>query len=58
MANAPLLGTLGGAILGGLGGHEYSKKKKSHSNPPSKMRDRSYSNDGEYYEDHRRGRKY
>ncbi|KAI7152968.1 hypothetical protein KC349_g8668 [Hortaea werneckii] len=42
----PGLGTLGGAILGGVGGHEYGKQR------------RSYSNDREYYEDnHGRGRR-
>lgn len=57
----PGLGTLGGAILGGVGGHEYGKGKKdrrTHSNP-AKFRERSYSNDGDYYQDdYRRGRKY
>ncbi|KAF2772443.1 hypothetical protein EJ03DRAFT_204578 [Teratosphaeria nubilosa] len=43
----PGLGTLGGAILGGLGGHEYGKQR------------RSYSNDRDYYEANvRRGRRY
>ena len=37
----PGLGTIGGALLGGVGGHKYEKEK------------RSYSNDREYYEDHR-----
>jgi hypothetical protein len=42
----PGLGTLGGAILGGLGGHEYGKQR------------RSYSNDRDYYEEnHGRGRR-
>lgn len=42
----PGMGTLGGAILGGLGGHEYGKQR------------RSYSNDREYFEENmRRGRR-
>lgn len=54
----PGLGTLGGAILGGLGGHEYGKRdRRPHSNPAS-TRGRSYSNDSDYYQDdYRRGRK-
>ena len=43
----PGLGTIGGALLGGVGGHEYGKQR------------RSYSNDRDYYEDnHRRGRRH
>ncbi|KAK4549566.1 hypothetical protein LTR36_006563 [Oleoguttula mirabilis] len=42
----PGLGTIGGAILGGVGGHKYEKER------------RSYSNDREYYEENqRRGRR-
>ncbi|KAK5124976.1 hypothetical protein LTR85_001166 [Meristemomyces frigidus] len=42
----PGLGTLGGAILGGVGGHKYAKDQ------------RSFSNDREYYEENqRRGRR-
>jgi hypothetical protein len=61
----PGLGTLGGAILGGMGGHEYGKKR-AHSHP-NKFRERSYSNGGSggggaggYYneDDYQRGRKY
>ncbi|KAK4954347.1 hypothetical protein LTR10_007778 [Elasticomyces elasticus] len=40
----PGLGTLGGALLGGVGGHEYAKKR-SYSNP---SRSRSYNDD--YYD--------
>lgn len=53
----PGLGTLGGALLGGFGGHEYGKRR-SH---PGSGRDRGYSHSGEYYysdDDHRRGRKH
>lgn len=47
----PGLGTLGGAILGGVGGHEFGKKRTQSS--PSKNRRK-----GEFYEDeYRRGRK-
>ena len=47
----PGLGTLGGAILGGVGGHEYSKKR-TQSNPGRTSRR------GDTYEDeYRRGRK-
>ncbi|SMQ50079.1 unnamed protein product [Zymoseptoria tritici ST99CH_3D7] len=60
----PGLGTIGGAILGGLGGHKVAKDKERerrvHSNPNG-FRNRSYSNDGDYYyadEYNRRGRKY
>ncbi|PPJ53370.1 hypothetical protein CBER1_00954 [Cercospora berteroae] len=59
----PGLGTLGGALLGGLGGHEYGKKRASSN--PNQRRHRSYSNDFDYghynsREDdyNRRGRKY
>lgn len=56
----PGLGTLGGALLGGLGGHEYGKKSKravSDSRGPKKHR--SCSNDMDYGHDYdRRGRKY
>lgn len=59
----PGLGTLGGALLGGIGGHEYGKKRASSN--PNQRRHRSYSNDFDYghynsREDdyNRRGRKY
>lgn len=53
----PGLGTIGGALLGGLGGHEYGKKRASSN--PARMKGRSYSNDGvDYGDDYRRGRKY
>lgn len=52
----PGMGTLGGALLGGIGGHEYGKKRSA-SNPGRASR-RSYSNGAEYYnDDYRRGRK-
>ena len=48
----PGLGTLGGALLGGVGGHEYGKKRAS-SNPSKGGRRK-----GDTYEDeYRRGRK-
>lgn len=53
----PGLGTLGGALLGGLGGHEYSKKRAS-SNPTSGRRYRSHSNDMDYGHDYRREEDY
>ena len=55
----PGLGTIGGAILGGVGGHEYDKKRPSST--PSRTHGRRSANggSGEYYEDDgRRGRKY
>lgn len=58
----PGLGTLGGALLGGLGGHEYGKKRAS--SDPRQKKHRSYSNDMDYGHDYRRdeydrrGRKY
>ncbi|KAK5166911.1 uncharacterized protein LTR77_007640 [Saxophila tyrrhenica] len=54
----PGLGTIGGAILGGVGGHEYSKKRPSST--PSRVHNRKSggNGNGEYYEDERRGRKY
>jgi hypothetical protein len=61
----PGLGTIGGAILGGLGGHEYGKRNKeiasaaasssSSSRGLNEGRDRgnprprAYSNDDDYY---------
>ncbi|CZT15607.1 uncharacterized protein RCC_12227 [Ramularia collo-cygni] len=59
----PGLGTIGGAILGGLGGHKVSKDKEKESRgygSSNRSRGRSYSNDADYYyaDDHRRGRKY
>jgi hypothetical protein len=49
----PGLGTVGGAILGGVGGHEYGKKRAS-SNPSKNGRRAK----GDTYEDeYRRGRK-
>jgi hypothetical protein len=53
----PGLGTIGGAILGGVGGHEYTKKRAS-SNPSRAHARRSGSNYGDYEEEGRRGRKY
>lgn len=47
----PGLGTLGGAILGGVGGHEYGKKR-TQSNPSSKSRRSANTYEDEY----RRGR--
>lgn len=42
----PGMGTIGGAILGGVGGHKYAKDQ------------RSFSKDREYYEENqRRGRR-
>lgn len=53
----PGLGTIGGAILGGVGGHEY-EKKRTRSNPNKKEYRRSGSNYADTYEDeYRRGRK-
>ncbi|KAK4507940.1 hypothetical protein PRZ48_001675 [Zasmidium cellare] len=52
----PGLGTLGGAIIGGLGGHEYGKRRPASN--PNRSRGRSYSNDFDYGDDYRRGRKY
>jgi hypothetical protein len=60
----PGLGTVGGAILGGLGGHKVArdkeKERRTHSSSGNHVRGRSYSNDGDYYyaDDYRRGRKY
>lgn len=55
----PGLGTLGGAILGGVGGHEYGKKKASRSQPREVQRTSSYNNSRDYYhDDYQRGRKY
>lgn len=54
----PGLGTIGGAILGGVGGHEYGKKRAS-SNPSRVHNRRSGSSYADTYEeDGRRGRKY
>lgn len=54
----PGLGTLGGAILGGIGGHEYTKKRAKSHEP--RVRERTYSDSygysGEY--NSRRGRGY
>ncbi|EMC99776.1 hypothetical protein BAUCODRAFT_30179 [Baudoinia panamericana UAMH 10762] len=50
----PGLGTVGGALLGGLSGHEYGKQRRSYSNP--RPRERSYVDDRDYYEDGRDGR--
>ncbi|CAK3885982.1 Hypothetical predicted protein [Lecanosticta acicola] len=53
----PGLGTLGGAILGGLGGHEYGRQRRSYSNP-GRIKGQTHSNEYEHYEnDHRRGRR-
>jgi hypothetical protein len=52
----PGLGTIGGALLGGVGGHEYDKNKnKTHYDRSPGRRHRRYSNedDPEY-----RRRKY
>lgn len=56
----PGLGTIGGALLGGFGGHEYSKKggKRAVSNPSRTHDKRSMSNYADYHEDERRGRKH
>ncbi|KAK3049971.1 hypothetical protein LTR09_008891 [Extremus antarcticus] len=55
----PGLGTIGGALLGGVGGHEYSKKRPSSTPSRAQNRRSANSNSGEYYEDDgRRGRKY
>ena len=52
----PGLGTLGGALIGGVGGHEYGKKR-AQSNP-ARAKTRSYSNGADYHDDeYRRGRK-
>lgn len=54
----PGLGTLGGAILGGVGGHEYGKQRRSYSNP-SRARDARYGNEDEYGDVmYGRGRRY
>lgn len=54
----PGLGTIGGAILGGLGGHEYGKRDKQignaareaqYSRSGREPRPRSYSNNDEDY---------
>ncbi|KAF2726190.1 hypothetical protein K431DRAFT_280217 [Polychaeton citri CBS 116435] len=54
----PGLGTLGGALLGGLGGHEYGKKR-ARSHDPRIRTERKVSNgdDYGYSDEHRRGRK-
>lgn len=46
----PGLGTVGGALLGGWGGHEHSKKKDQ------RMRERSYSDRPEHPPHRRWGR--
>ena len=53
----PGLGTLGGAILGGVGGHEYGKEKRSRRDVGAGGRSWSH---GEYYgeEEGRRGRRW
>lgn len=51
----PGLGTLGGAILGGVGGHEYGKQRRSYSNP-SRTRDSRYSDESGYGDAYGRGR--
>ena len=48
----PGLGTLGGALLGGVGGHEYGKKR-TQSNPSRGQRRKGET----YEEEYRRGRK-
>ena len=61
----PGLGTIGGAILGGVGGHEYSKDKKSRKGGYDQKRSYSHGETrGDYYEDeyrreedYRRGRR-
>lgn len=55
----PGLGTIGGAILGGLGGHEYGKREKSYArDAEGAPRPRSYSNNDDHYYEDRRGRRY
>lgn len=55
----PGLGTIGGAIIGGVGGHEYGKKRASSNPSRAYQQRRSASNYGDYAdEEHRRGRKY
>lgn len=58
----PGLGTLGGAILGGVGGHEYSKEKKSRSGGGGGgQRSYSHGDDGRreygHDDDYKRGRR-
>ncbi|KAK5113351.1 hypothetical protein LTR62_003450 [Meristemomyces frigidus] len=50
----PGLGTIGGAILGGMGGHEYSKQQRSYSND---ARSRSYHGSRDDGYDEGRGRR-
>lgn len=58
----PGLGTIGGALLGGVGGHKYDKEKaRARSSPNYSQRSGSYSGsrrEGYYEDDHSRGRKY
>jgi len=61
----PGLGTIGGAILGGLSGHEYGKRRKDYETagrlaPPKGDKTRRWSNEGDYYydENDRRGRRH
>ncbi|KAK3678523.1 hypothetical protein LTR78_001820 [Recurvomyces mirabilis] len=54
----PGLGTIGGAVLGGVGGHEYGKQRRSYSNVDGRSKSYHSSRDYDYDEGlDRRGRR-